>query len=76
MEDQELDSFYFKENINGVEHDYRITQHANHYGVEFDGIVIAELKLNELGLWEQTSGVKLPPEVIEKIGDKIEDHYE
>lgn len=75
MESEEIDSFYFKETISGIEHDYRITQNEGYYGVEYDGEIIAELQLNDYEGWMQSAGVPLPQNLIEMIGQKIEDHY-
>lgn len=68
-----LDSFYFKENIAGVEHDYRITNTGEKFEVEKDGVVIAEVRFYEA--WEQLSGDKLPGNLFDAITDRIDDHY-
>lgn len=74
MESEELHSFPFCEEVSGVEHAYRITEQANHvFGVEKDGVLIAELSSD--GQWEQRSGTPLDAQLLQKIGDRIEDHY-
>jgi hypothetical protein len=75
MEDQDLNSFYFKTTIGGVEHDYRITMNETTYEVEHDGILVAELQHTAEG-WEQITGVQLLPEFIQELGDKIESTFE
>jgi len=74
-QDEPLHSFQFCEEVDGVEHDYRITEKADHiFGVEKDGELIAELTNNNR--WEQLSGTQLPKPLIQKISDRIEDHYD
>ena len=73
MENNQLESFYFKETIHGVEHDYRITQHDCHYGIEKDGILIGEIQCDET--WKQISDEPLSAAIVELIGDKIEAHF-
>ena len=46
MEDQ-LESYNFKENIDGKEHDYRITMNDCKYSVKQDGILVAEIQYDE-----------------------------
>ena len=73
--EEELHSFQFCEEVSGVEHDYRITEKADHiFGVEKDGVVVAEVTYNDQ--WLQLSGAKLDDSVIRKIGERIEDHYD
>ncbi len=74
MRTENLESFYFKDTIDGVEHDYRITMNENLYEVKRDGQLIAELEHNTV--WHQATGVPLPIEFIQELGDRIEDHYE
>lgn len=74
MEQEELHSFPYSETINGVEHNYRITENIEKYGVERDGIVIAELAHEEQ--WIQLSGQPLGKELIESICHYIEAHYD
>jgi hypothetical protein len=74
MDNEEIHSFYFKDTISGVEHDYRITENETHFGIEKDGVIIAKVRRNED--WEQISGEPLPLEVLNKIYDRIKDHYE
>ncbi|SEN02877.1 hypothetical protein SAMN05192574_102229 [Mucilaginibacter gossypiicola] len=72
--DEELHSFQFCQEVSGVEHDYRITEMANHvFGVEKDGVVIAEVT-NDTN-WKQLSGEPLEKALLHKICDRIEDHY-
>lgn len=73
-ENEELQSFQFCEEVSGVEHDYRITEKANHiFGVEKDGVIVAEVT-NDCE-WKQVSGAPLEKSLLQKIGDRIEDHY-
>jgi hypothetical protein len=72
--EEELHSFQFCQEASGVEHDYRITEKANHiFGVEKDGIVVAEVTNGTH--WIQLSGKPLDKELLQKICDRIEDHY-
>lgn len=71
--DEQLESFYFKETINGVEHDFRVTMAEHTYEVERDGKLVAELQHNEV--WVQLSGEPLSEEVKDAICDKIESHF-
>ncbi len=48
MEDQS-ESFNFKENIDGKEHDYRITMNDCKYSVEQDGILVAKIQYDDTG---------------------------
>lgn len=73
MENELLDSFYFKQTVNAIEHDYRITNTGEKFEIEKDGILIAELTFNES--WEQVSGTPLGEDLISAIGDRIDDHY-
>ncbi len=47
MEQEELHSFTFNQVVNNVEHNYRITENEEKFGVEKDGIIIAELSHKE-----------------------------
>jgi hypothetical protein len=72
--EEELHSFPFCEAIAGQEHSYRITEKAPHvFGVEKDGVVIAELTNDSH--WIQLSGKALEPALLQRICDRIEDHY-
>lgn len=71
--EEELHSFPFSETIEGVEHNYRITQNDEKYGIEKDGFVIAEVEHREQ--WQQLSGQPLTPQLLESICDQIEAHY-
>lgn len=72
--EEKLHSFPFCEVLDGVEHSYRITEMATHvFGVEKDGVVIAEVYYD--GKWCQSGGDGLDPALLQKIGDRIEDHY-
>jgi hypothetical protein len=42
-QEEELHSFPYSETVDGVQHNYRITQNVDKYGVEKDGVLIAEL---------------------------------
>jgi hypothetical protein len=71
--EEELHSFQFCEEVSGLEHSYRITKTtAQVFGVEKDGVVIAELTND--GHWIQVSGAPLETALLQKIGDRIEDH--
>jgi hypothetical protein len=70
--EEELHSFPYSETIDGVEHNYRITQNDNKYGIEKDGIVIAEVEHGEN--WKQLSGEPLFKELLNSICDQIEAH--
>ncbi|MES2275431.1 MAG: hypothetical protein V4592_05385 [Bacteroidota bacterium] len=72
--EEELHSFQFCQEVSGIEHDYRITEMGNHiFGIEKDGKVVAEIT-NETH-WKQLSGKPLDSALLQKIGDRIEDHY-
>ena len=58
--EDELHSFSYSETVDGVEHNYRITQDEDRYGIEKDGVVIAEL--SDESSWKQLSGAKLSKE--------------
>jgi hypothetical protein len=70
---EELNSFAYNQHIAGIEHSYRITQNEEKYGIEQDGVIIAELRHDSR--WHQLSGAQLDPEVMESICDQIEAHY-
>jgi hypothetical protein len=71
---EELHSFQFCEEVSGVEHDYRITEKNNHtFGLEKDGVVVAELT-NDCE-WKQVSGAPFDRALLQRICDRIEDHY-
>lgn len=72
--EEHLHSFPFCENIDGIEHTYRITENANHsYGLEKDGMLIAEVS-NDCER-RRISGEALEERLLQKICDRIEDHY-
>ncbi len=68
-----LESFNFKETINGFEHDYRVTMAEYSYKIERDGLLVAELQHNEM--WVQIAGEPISEEVKDAICDKIECHF-
>ena len=70
--EEELHSFAFSETVNGVEHNYRITLNEEKYGVEKDGVVIAEVAHGDS--WEQITGQPLGKELTETICNQIESH--
>jgi hypothetical protein len=73
-ENEQFHSFQFCEQVAGVEHDYRITEMANHvFGLEKDGVVVAEVT-NDCE-WKQLSGVPVDNQLLHKICDRIEEHY-
>ena len=72
--EDELQSFSDSETGDGVGHHYRITQDEDRYGIEKDGVVIAELS-DESG-WKQLSGAKLSKELVESICNHIESHFD
>jgi hypothetical protein len=70
----ELYSFPFCQEVDRVEHAYRITAKGGHlFAVEKDGAVIAELT-NSMG-WRQTSGEPLEKGLMDKICNRIDAHY-
>ena len=72
-DDEELHSFPYEATIGGKTHFYRITQQHEKFGIEQDGVVIAEVAYTEN--WQQFSGKPLNKELLESIGDHIEAHY-
>lgn len=50
--------------------------HDNYYDILFNGNWIASIALNGDDLWMQESGVILPQQIIDEIGEKIEKGYE
>jgi len=72
--EKELHSFPFSETLNGVEHNYRITENGGRYGIERDGVVIAEIMHDST--WRQLSGDPLNDQLLDSIGDRIEAHYD
>lgn len=72
MGPEKLNSFPYREMIDGVEHNYRITQNNNRYGVERDGLVIAEVIYDKH--WRQLSGKQLGKALQESIYKHIEAH--
>jgi hypothetical protein len=70
--DEELYSFPYDANIPGKEHHYRITQNDEKYGIEQDGVVIAEVVYADH--WKQISGEPLSKELLKSICDHIESH--
>ncbi|HTD99020.1 MAG TPA: hypothetical protein VK668_07015 [Mucilaginibacter sp.] len=73
QEEQELHSFPYQASIGGKEHFYRITQQQEKYGIEQDGVVIAEVAHGDR--WQQLSGEPLGKELLESICDHIEAHF-
>lgn len=72
-QEEELHSFPYEATIGGRKHAYRITQDNDKYGVEQDGLVIAEISHGEQ--WQQLSGKPLEKELLQSICDQIEAHY-
>jgi hypothetical protein len=72
--EEELHSFPYDATISGKEHHYRITQNEKNFGIEQDGVVIAEVALGVQ--WEQLSGEPLSKELLDSICDHIEAHYD
>jgi hypothetical protein len=70
---EELHSFPYDATIGGKEHHYRITQNEENFGIEQDGVVIAEVALGVQ--WMQLSGEPLSKELLDSICDHIEAHY-
>jgi hypothetical protein len=70
---EELHSFPYDATIGGTEHHYRITQNEQHYGIEQDGVVIAEV--TRADQWQQISGEQLSEHLLESICDHIEAHH-
>ena len=73
-QEDELHSFPYSETVDGVEHNYRITQNVDRYGIEKDGVVIAELSYNSG--WKQLSGKKLSKELNDSICNHIESYFD
>ena len=71
--EEELHSFPYSEIVAGVEHNYRITENGNKFGVEKDGVVIAEMLGGDH--WQQLSGEPLSKRLLESISIHIESHY-
>jgi len=69
-QDEELKSFPYEATVGGHTHFYRITHALGSYGIEQDGVVVAELKND--GQWQQLSGEPLHPEVFASICSHIE----
>lgn len=72
--EEQLHSFPYSETLDGVEHNYRITENGENYGIERDGVVIAELIHDSA--WRQLSGEPLEQQLLDSIGDRIEAHYD
>jgi len=72
--DHHLDSFFFKKTVDGIEHDYRITDMEGKFGIEKDGVVIAEIERNEN--WDQVAGDHLPEKLFDMLVQRIENHYD
>ena len=72
--EEELHSFPYDEMIDGIGHNYRITENGDRYGIEQDGVVIAEVAHDDL--WKQLSGEPLAEKVLESICRHIEAHYD
>lgn len=72
--EEKLHSFPFCEEISGIEHAFRITEKNDHtFGLEKDGVVVAEVT-NDCE-WKQVSGAPLENALLQKVCDRIEDHY-
>lgn len=71
--EEELHSFPYEATIDGQLHNYRITQDNEKYGIEQDGVVIAEVIHGEH--WQQLSGEPLSKALLDSICDHIEAHY-
>jgi hypothetical protein len=69
--EEPLHSFPYDDIIAGQEHHYRITQDAECFVIEQDGVVVATVK-NENGKWVQLSGQVLSNEVLQSICGHIE----
>lgn len=54
-------------------HSFPFCEVLDVFGVEKDGVVIAEVYCD--GKWCQSGGDSLNPALLQKIGDRIEDHY-
>jgi hypothetical protein len=72
-QEEELHSFPYEATVNGQDHYFRITQNDDKYGIEQDGVVIAEVEHGER--WQQINGQPLSKELLESICDHIEAHY-
>ncbi len=72
--DEQLHSFPYDATISGKEHHYRITEDAQRFGIEQDGVVTTTVE-NKNGHWTQLSGEPISGELLESICDHIEAHY-
>jgi hypothetical protein len=72
-EGQYLNSFPYEATIGGKEHFYRITSHQDRYGIEQDGLVIAELAHGNG--WQQISGKPLSKDLLQNICEYITEYY-
>ena len=70
--EEELESFPYDAIIGGREHHYRITKNEEKYGIEQDGVVIAEVAHG--AQWEQLTGASLGKELLHSICAHIEAH--
>ena len=71
---EKLHSFPYAATVAGVEHQFRITENDDRYGIEQDGLIIAEIAHGDV--WRQLSGKPLSPELLESICNHIESHYD
>ena len=70
--EDELNSFPYDATVGGTEHHYRITQNDGKYGIEQDGVVIAEVSYGDC--WQQVAGKPLSNELLQSICNHIAAH--
>jgi hypothetical protein len=73
-QDEELHSFPYEATVGGRKHSYRITQNEQKYGIEQDGVVLAEVAHGDR--WQQLTGEPLSKELLESICQHIEAQYD
>lgn len=66
----------FTINYQGIVFHCEVSMAVDGYMVSLDDAPAASIGLNDNATWEQRSGKPLPQDLIEKIGNKIEQHYE
>jgi hypothetical protein len=67
-------NFYVQAFYRGGMNSFEVIPNEGHFGVAYDGKLIAELQHNEA--WEQTSGENLDEDVFATIVQAIESKYE
>ncbi|QQL49912.1 hypothetical protein [Mucilaginibacter ginkgonis] len=73
--ENEIPSFSFNIPFQGRDTDCEVKMHDGSYDVFFNGDFVATVATNDSDIWVQISGEKLPADITETIGDKIESRY-